>query len=79
MKNLSTQQFALIIIAILGILASLTTLVVTGHMSPAYLESIIVGFVAWLIPSPAINPSPAPAPIPQPVVVVDAPTKDVAK
>jgi hypothetical protein len=61
MKNLTSQQFALVIIAILGILASLTTLVVTGHMAPTMLQSIIVGFVAWLIPSPAISPAPAPS------------------
>jgi hypothetical protein len=60
MKNLSIQQFAILGAVIIAIIASLTVLVVTGHMDPSMLKTVIVGIMAWLIPSPAINPASQP-------------------
>ena len=68
MKNLSIQQLIILAVILVAVIASLTVLVITGHMDSSMLKTVIVGIIAWLIPSPAISPTPAVAAFFTPVI-----------
>ena len=62
MKTLTVQQLVVVSVVLVSIIASLTALVITGHIDPATLKLVFAAVLGWLIPSPVTTPTPVALP-----------------